>query len=141
VTDRSGIITASIFNRGALMSEEPIDISVIAAKFPNEKAALDAFEDLDRWIHRGKREASAYRLGDGDSRRTVAAVVETVSGHAEPIARRLQRRGGTLCELPEPDTNALVERTMNAAEQGLQARRSYEVALPLSGATSDPDMN
>lgn len=122
--------------------DEPLRISVIAAEFPTASAAEAAYKNLDTWIFRGERDASAYRLSDETgTARLVVAVVLTDSGHAEPIARRLKRRGGTLRDIPEPDKRALIERTIEAGSQGLVGRRSYEIALPLSGAQQNPDLN
>lgn len=124
------------------MNEEPLEITVIPFEFPSERAALAAFEDLDRWIRRGPRELSAYRVAAGDGKhRIVVAVVETASGHVRPVVGRFRRAGGTFRDIPEPDKRALIERTINASAQGLDARRSYEIALPLRGMSSDPGLN
>jgi hypothetical protein len=124
------------------VTDEPLDITVIPFEFPSPAMALKALADLDRWSDKGDRDLSAYRLQAEDGvGRIVVVVVATVTGHVEPVIRRLRRGGGTFREIPEADKEVLVKRHVDAAMQGLDARRSYEVPLPLSGLEADPDMN
>lgn len=124
--------------------EEPFRITVIPVEYPSESAARRAYEDLDRWLRKGDRDASAYLLGDTqgrDERRILVAVVADETGHAKPIERRLLRSGGELRDIPEADKRVLVERTIDAGAQGLTGRRSYEIAMPLRGMGGDPEHN
>jgi hypothetical protein len=70
-------------------TETPIALDLVAAEFPSEGAALTAFNDLHRWIHKGQRDASAYRLkGEDGAARIVVAIVLSEAKTSKPIGRR-----------------------------------------------------
>lgn len=123
------------------MTDEVLAMTVVPFEFPTADLALKALKDLERWMDRGQRDGSWYRLQGEDGQGTiVVAVVLTESGHAEPIVRRLRRGGGTFHDIPESEKLALVERTAQAGSEGLSGSRSYKIGLPL-GMDNDPDLN
>jgi len=98
------------------VEEEDGDITLVIVEFPSDPQAEKAFENLGNWINKGDREdVSVYRVTGA----MIAAVLLTESGMTKPIIRRLKKLGGRLTDLPEETKRKLVDRTLDASEQGL----------------------
>lgn len=120
-----------------------LDVTVIVGEFASSARAMEAFQDLSRWVSRGDRGGiSAYRLSapDHGSFRLVVAVVLTASGQVDTIIRRLKRKGGRLSDIPQPDKLALVERALGAMDAGVSDERRG-LPRPLDGPPPDPTVN
>jgi hypothetical protein len=120
---------------------DEIDVTIIITEFASAKQASEALEDLGRWTRKpGKSAVSVYRLVEEGVARIVVAVTLTETGLADPIIRRLKRKGGRLRDLPDEQKELLVERTLEAMGRGGESERR-NVLRPLEKPPSDADLN